>query len=182
MVKRRRTRRSQNWRKAPPKRSYKRSSPTSLKERFLTTVIWVLSLVNVVLIVSLVSNFFASPSETSLSGNSLEDQVREIKNSEVTVEVLNACGVQGLANEITQYLRQHDFDVVNVGNYPGGFDVERTFVFDRVSLQNLYAKRVGDVLGVKDSQVAPQLDASLQLMVTVIVGKDYKSLKLYRKN
>lgn len=170
MVRRRRKVQKSSRSKNPPKRNYKRTKHKTLKERFLTTAIWGLSLINITLIVSLVSNFFASEHENPVSAN-----------LPITVEVLNACGVQGLANEITQYLRQKNFDVVNVGNYEGGFNLEQTIILDRVSLENIYAQKVAEELGVNKNQVTPQLEDSLQLMVTVIIGKDYKKLKVYEE-
>lgn len=175
MVKRRRTTRNAPTRKRSSKNRVSRraASNKSLKEKFLTTAIWGLSLINIALIISLVSNFFASPNDTPVN------TVPAPSNERITVEVLNACGVQGLANQVTEFLRNKNFDVVNVGNYSGGFDLDRTFVFDRVSLENVNAKKVGAALGVEKGQVAPQLDDSLQLMVTVLIGKDYRELKIF---
>lgn len=178
MVKRRRNPRKSYKRKPAAKRTKRSSGNKSIKERFLTTAIWALVLINVSLIVSLVSNFFASPNEKPVS---TYPKATDVKNEIITVEVLNACGVQGLANDITQFLREKNFDVVNVGNYPGGFDLEQTFIFDRVSLNSIYAQQVGKALGVAEKQIAPQLDESLQLKVTVIIGKDYHKLKVYDK-
>lgn len=180
MVRRRRNTGKQSGRKAAPKRSSKKSgSNQSLKERVLTTAIWGLSLLNVALIFSLVSNFFASPNEVAVSANSrVAEQSAPAAEERVTVEVLNACGVNGLANEVTQYLRDNNFDVVNVGNY-STYNLDRTLVFDRVSMSSKYAKRVASVLNVQESQVVPELEDSMQLMVTVIIGKDYKDLRLF---
>jgi len=97
----------------------------------------------------------------------------------ITVEVLNACGVQGPTNEFTKYLRDRGFDVVNVGDYKGGFDLDQTFVIDRLSRGSENALKVADVLGVNKKQVAPQMDESLGVMVTVLIGKDHKSLHVY---
>ncbi len=160
---------------SPARRSRKRG----LKDRVMTASIWALGLVNLLLIASVASEFFKAPNEKSASINSPAEPKREPRKTQTTVEVLNACGVQGLANEITQYLRDHDFDVVNVGNYQGGFDLDQTFVIDRLSLSSDNAAKVADVLGVNKKQVAPQMDESLQLMVTVLIGKDYKKLKVY---
>ncbi len=174
MVKRRRVRRQTRGPRIKSQRVSKSSKQKSLKERFLTGGIWFLGLINLALIASLLSEYFASPNENPISTN----VQNVLKNEIITVEVLNACGVQGLANEITQYLRKNKFDVVNIGNYKN-FDLDHTLVLDRVSLNGIYAKKVARVLGVNEKQVVPQLDDSLQLNVTVIVGKDYKHLKVY---
>ncbi|MFQ5864319.1 MAG: LytR C-terminal domain-containing protein [bacterium] len=174
MVKRRRIRRQDKRPRARSQRVSKSPKYKSLKERFLTGTIWFLALINVALIASLLSEYFASPNENTVSMNAPNVP----KNQIITVEVLNACGVQGLANEITQYLRKNKFDVVNIDNYKN-FDVEHTLVLDRVSLNGIYAKKVAKVLGVNEKQVVPQLNDSLLLNVTVIVGKDYKNLKVY---
>ncbi|NIR52156.1 LytR C-terminal domain-containing protein [candidate division KSB1 bacterium] len=181
MVKRRRNFRQKNLAKRKRGRTSRNTRKKTLKERFLTVALWTLSLVNFVLIASLLSDFFASPNEKPVSmnlpGNSTEEPQGEI----ITVEVLNACGVQGLAHDFTEYLRQNNFDVVNVGNYPGGFDLPRTTVLDRVSIQNVNATKIAKALGVDERQVQPQLEESQQLMVTVLIGKDYKTLKAYKQ-
>ncbi len=181
MVRRRRKMRQDNWRNAKPKSKRTRKAPKnrSLKERLLTAGIWAASLINLVLIGSIVSEHFIFPNESLLSSNS-RTEPNPPKAALITVEVLNGCGVQGLAKEITQFLRENKFDVVKVGNYQGGFDLDRTFVFDRISLNGYNAIKVGEVLGVNEKQVQPQLDDSLQLMVTVLIGKDYKDLKVYK--
>ena len=175
MVKRRRKRRQDNWPRVKPKRLSRSAKKKGFKEQFLTASIWGLSLINITLIASLLSEFFVSPNENTISIN---EPVVEPKKVVITVEVLNACGVQGLANDISQFLRKNDFDVVNIGNYKN-FDLERTLVFDRGSYNRIYAKKVSKVLGVEDRQVVEQMDNSLQLDVTVIIGKDYKILKVY---
>ncbi|MCH9006648.1 LytR C-terminal domain-containing protein [candidate division KSB1 bacterium] len=174
MVRRRRNTggRTQTTRKHSPKRPSKRRKNVSLKERFLTTAIWGLGLINVALVFSFMSNFFSADSEQPLSMNG-PPPVRRI-----TVEVLNACGVQGLANDVTQYLRQQKFDVVSVGNFSGGFNLDKTLIFDRISLDCYNAKKVAEALDIEANQVVPELESSLQLMVTVIIGRDYRELKL----
>ena len=174
MVKRRRKRRQDRWPKVKPKRSSTSARKKGFKEQFLTASIWGLSLINITLVASLLSEFFVSPNETTISINEPEVPKKEV----ITVEVLNACGVQRLANDISQFLRKNDFDVVNIGNYKN-FDLERTLVLDRGSYNRIYAKKVSKVLGVEDRQVVEQIDNSLQLDVTVIIGKDYKILKVF---
>ena len=42
------------------------------------------------------------------------------------------------------------------------------------------ARRVAEVLGVKSSEVLAELSEARALDVTVILGKDYRQLKLYQ--
>ena len=165
----------------------------SFKERFYTSAIWALGLINVVLIASKVSEFFVAPNETTISANAspktdgrllaTKDPTTIVVPVEkpITVEVLNGCGVNGLAAKFTDYLRNKGFDVVKVGNYEGGEKLRRTTVIDRVSLNNENAAKVGEALGVDNKQIQPQLDDSPKLQVTVLLGRDYKKLKSYRK-
>jgi hypothetical protein len=178
MVKRRRKFRNDARRYNRPQPSYRRGKKRSLRERLLTVGIWAVALINIVLIFSLTSEFFKGSNEKIV--NMVPDETgNDKKNFVVTVEVLNACGVQGLANDFSQYLREKKFDVVNVGNYKEGFNLDRTLVVDRTSLNCFNAKKVAEALGIKEPQVVPQLDESLQLMVTVLIGKDFKNLKVY---
>jgi len=178
MARRRRAVRKNSRSKSSARRSYKRSQNKTLKERFLTTAIWGLSLINITLIFSLVSNFFASTEDTRLT---VDPVTPPVEDKVITVQVLNGCGVTGLANEIGQYLRNKNFDVVDIGDYEGGWNLEQTLVLDRVSLESKYGKKVAKALGVNKNQVTPNLEKSLQLMVTVIIGTDYKKLKVYKE-
>ncbi len=180
MVRRRRNARSsQTRKKGSQKRTVSKKTNKSLKERLLTTGIWGLSLINVALIFSLLSNFFSSPNEAPVSAGLSPGVADEPIENPITVEVLNACGVQGLANEVTQFLRSKNFDVVNIDNYRGGYNLDRTLVFDRVSLDSKNAARVASALGVSQKQIIPELEDSLQLKVTVLIGKDYKKLRMF---
>jgi len=180
MARRRRAVRKNTRSKSSPGRPVKRSKNKTLKERFLTTAIWGLSLINITLIFSLLSNFFASEGETELGTRVTPKEPPPVEKI-ITVQVLNGCGVTGLANEIGQYLRNKNFDVVDIGDYEGGWHLEQTLVLDRVSLESKYAKKVAKALGVNENSVTPNLEKSLQLMVTIIIGKDYKKLKVYKE-
>lgn len=180
MVKRRRNTSANSRSKSLQKRPKSRGKSPSLREKFQTTAIWGLGLINLALIFSLLSNFMAAPNETplSLGLNNATGGQAEIQKP-ITVEVLNGCGVNGLANEVSQFLRGHDFDVVNVGDYSGGWNLDNTLILDRVSLSRKNALAVASVLEVDDEQVIPELEESIQLKVTILIGKDYKKLKLF---
>ena len=87
----------------------------------------------------------------------------------VTVDVLNAGGVDGMGKVATDHLRAAGFDVVKLGN-ASNFDQDSTVVIDRVgSLQK--AAAVAEALGVRS--VTSEPDANLFVDVTVRLGSDW---------
>ncbi|HET6568694.1 MAG TPA: LytR C-terminal domain-containing protein [Rhodothermales bacterium] len=93
------------------------------------------------------------------------------------VQVLNGCGVSGLAGDVTLYLRRHGFDVVEVGDVSSG-KRQRSVVIDRVGNLNA-ARQVAAALGISPEQVTQDIDPDLYLDATVIIGQDYKELKSF---
>ncbi len=103
---------------------------------------------------------------------------KNAKSSIIQVEVLNGCGVAGVADQFTNYLRQHHFDVVQMGNYIS-FDVEKSIVIDRTgNMANAF--KVADTLGVSRKNVIQQKNNNYFLDVSFIIGKDFNSLKPYQ--
>lgn len=97
---------------------------------------------------------------------------------EIQVEVLNGCGIQGIADKFTEFLRENRFDVVQMGNYIS-YDVEKTIVIDRTgNMSDAY--KVADVLGISRKNVIQQVNENYFLDVSVIVGKDFNNLKPYK--
>ena len=99
----------------------------------------------------------------------------ESPDSRPQVEVLNGCGVSGVAAQAHEYLRRLGFDVVNVENAPA-FDYEETIVIDRGGDEGI-ARRVARFLGTEN--VIRQVRPELMLQVTVIIGRDFRTLKPY---
>ena len=89
----------------------------------------------------------------------------------VQVEVLNGAGVSGLAREVTLYLRDQGFDVVNVGN---AAPTATSRVLDRVG-DPASAARVAEALGLDADAVRADSGAYF-LDCTVVLGRDYASL------
>ena len=115
------------------------------------------------------------------SGNEVEEKPAiEPVTQRLQVEVLNGCGVSGLANTTTNYLRDENIDVVYKGNYQN-FDVEKSQVIDRTGDKDK-ALKVAEVLGVDKSLVSTEVDNNRQLAVTIILGKDYKKLTPFQKD
>jgi hypothetical protein len=106
------------------------------------------------------------------------DQSEEVKNAPVQIEVLNGCGAHGIADKFTTYLRQKGFDVVKTGNYES-FNVPKTLVIDRKGNAQL-AARIGGALGVKKSEVIPEIHDLYMVDVTVVLGKDFRLLSSWK--
>ncbi len=84
------------------------------------------------------------------------------------VEVLNGAGTPGLARDATERLRAAGFDVVYFGNAPEPRGL--SLVLDRGGRGDA-ARRAAGALGFR--QVRTQPNATLEVDVTVILGKDW---------
>ena len=99
----------------------------------------------------------------------LEKQFRDIK-----VEVLNGNGVDGIAATATDFLREKGFDVVRTDD-ADRTDYVYTLIKDRAG--NLHtARRLAEILNVDTLSVFQEINRSLVLDATVILGKDYADL------
>lgn len=152
------------------------------KDRFLNIVIAFLSLIVVVLAISLVIRLYNPPAELislpseSTAADSVESVEQSAPKSVIRVEVLNGSGVAGLAAKVTNHLRKKGFDVISTGN-ADSFGYKITIIQDRTG-ETENARKVADVLGLTDKNIVEQKNPDLYLEVTVIIGKDYKLLKL----
>lgn len=111
---------------------------------------------------------FSSPNEALMQEKPYLDTV---------VEVLNGCGVTGLAQQFTNFLRKEGFDVIYTGNA------------DRMNYQNTYLiehaetpgkrEEILNILMFDQSRVVKDDNLSLYVDYTLIVGKDYSTLSVY---
>lgn len=99
--------------------------------------------------------------------------------SNIQVEVLNGCGVTGIADKLSDYLRRNSFDVVNLGNYRS-FEVETSIIIDRTG-NIINAKQIAFVLGLSDKNIISQINKEYLLDVTFILGTDYLTLTPLKK-
>ena len=100
----------------------------------------------------------------------------ELIGNVIQLEVLNGCGVPGLANKFTSALRKSGFDVVETGNFKN-FDMQNTVVIARTfDAEN--ARRVAEALGISSEHVFIEASEDFYLDATVVIGSDFKSLKL----
>lgn len=140
------------------------------KEGLLNTAIAVLTLVLLILLIALFSRVIyprvvteRDPLEAHLVSNVIQ------------VEVLNGCGVSGIATDFTNLLRNSGFDVVSSGNYDS-FDVGESFVIHRGG-DKKHARQVAEVLGISAENVIHETSPYYYLDATVIIGADYEQLK-----
>jgi len=93
----------------------------------------------------------------------------------IQLEVMNGAGVDGLAAEMSDYLRDVGFDVVAVDNYVQS-DVARTVVMDRIGNPDA-AQQIALALGLEEDRIQQELKPTWFLDASVIIGQDYASLK-----
>ncbi|RKX70437.1 hypothetical protein DRP53_04915 [candidate division WOR-3 bacterium] len=98
----------------------------------------------------------------------IRDNVFE--NARLRVEVLNGCGVDNLAMLVSDELRRLGFDVVETGNATS-YDFKETVIIDRTDPKLRNAHRLGGVIGC--TRFGKDIDSSLYIDVTILLGKDY---------
>lgn len=113
----------------------------------------------------------SEPKEITDTSKTLTNQ----PNLSIQLDVQNGTSENGVASRITEFLRKNGMDVVEMGNYKSK-DIDKTLIIDRSGDKNK-AKRVAMILGVNERNVIQQMNNSLYLDVTVVIGKDYKELK-----
>jgi hypothetical protein len=160
-----------------PKPAYqpyrKKRSPkgkTNWKSGLMKLLITLFILIDLVLIVFIIRQCSEPP---------VEEIVIEEEPKILQIEVLNGCGVSGIAAKYTDYLRQEGFDVVKTENYET-FNVLKTVVIDRKgSIQN--GLRITSSLGLEEDRVLQEINEAYLIDATVILGKDYRQLGPWSK-
>lgn len=106
--------------------------------------------------------------------NSEDDLLIDSTKARIQVEVLNGCGVSGIADKLTDYLRVNHIDVVNLGNYRS-FEIENSIIISRnEKIKN--AEKLAALVGLDESSIIQQTNSDYLLDVTFILGKDYRNL------
>lgn len=108
--------------------------------------------------------------------NQRAEQQPELIGNVIQLEVLNGAGVAGLADQFTSTLRKNGFDVVQTGNFDN-FNMQQTTIISR-TLNKDNARRVAEALGIEESQILVEASDDFYLDATIVIGSDYRSLKL----
>ncbi len=146
------------------------------KKKSLTIVVSVAVLLGFGVLVIMASVFkaFAPPINPVIERS--DELVRQ--GDQIQLNLLNGCGDQGVARQTMNYLRKTGFDVVEIENY-SRFSVQRSFVIDRVG-DSLSAQKTAKALGIADSLLIRRVDSTLYVRCSVVLGKDYRTLKPFQ--
>ena len=130
---------------------------------------------------SLVGDTSSSAGESPTENIPSEEQEPLIQPvpQKTQVEVLNGCGAAGVAKQTTDYLRTEDIDVVSMGNYKN-YSVPNSMVIDRMG-ERQTAEKIAKIMGIANDQIKTEIDESKQLAASIVIGKDYKNLKPFKK-
>lgn len=127
-------------------------------------------------------------SSTVESSSNKPDTIKEpsFKKPEkmIKIEVLNGCGVSGIAKIFESYLRQEGFDVVNTENYrilgKINWNLQNSKVIEQIgNIDN--ANSVAQSLGIDEKFVSSVKNQSPICDVTVVIGKDFKEIKGFKE-
>ncbi len=140
----------------------------------ISAIIVLFSLFVLLLLSSLIARIWLLPHVESDIESGIKHQ---ISNEVIQVEILNATKIRGLAATTMKYLRERNFDVVKTGNNEES--EKKSFIIDRLGDYNS-SKKVAFALGIKDSMIVQQVDSSLFLRCSIIIGEDYKTLKPFK--
>ncbi len=154
------------------KKSKSKSSLDSFKRKINSVVVWFLVAINVVLISSLIHRLVTPYEEPSISSETILADALE-------VEVLNGCGVNGLANTFENFLRTEKFDVVNIAD-ADNYDYEKSLVIDRGTRDRREIEELCKRLGVPTERILLIDSDRYPCDATFILGADYQSLKAYQ--
>jgi len=123
------------------------------------------------------------------------DQTAEIEQAgfspiqkKIQVEVLNGCGEQGIAKILGDRLIAKDYDVVNSGNYIENgktqFDVQETKIIDQLkTTENISrAKDLASLVGISSSLVESFENPYPIADITIVIGKDFKTLPVFKQD
>ena len=154
---------------APPRQTGIAAAPSkNHRTAFLNVLIVLLTLLVAFLSYALLSRHVLQPPvEMERSGL--------VPGEVIQLEVLNGCGARGAATMVTSYLRARGYDVVEIRNYKTS-DVKESLVIDRAGhLGN--AEKVAYAIGIKKQNIIQQLNPDYYVDVSVVIGRDYSSLK-----
>lgn len=170
--------------KSRPKIS--RHPELSIKDGWIKFLIIVFIAANGFLIYNLIKQWYTPTTSENIVVTDSNTDIQEKKqpkekvdSAPLQIEVLNGCGVSGIAAEFTEYLRQEGFDVVKTDNYES-FNVLETVIIDRRG-RTARIKEISKSLGLEESRILKEINEAYLIDATVILGKDYRQIPSWNK-
>ena len=145
------------------------SSKLTSQDLYFNALIGFLGILLIILLISLFTRIVYPRIVTERN-----DATSELISEIIQIEVLNGCGVNGIANNFTNILRTNGFDVVDTGNFDT-FDVQQSMVISR-SGNMKHAYQIARVLGIPEKYVLREESNDYYLDATIVIGADYESL------
>ncbi|MEX0944378.1 MAG: LytR C-terminal domain-containing protein [Balneolaceae bacterium] len=146
-------------------------SENSQNHLFLNAAIGFLGLLLLILLFAISSRLLYPRIEAERAAND-----PALVSNVIQLEVLNGCGIPGIATRFTDRLREYGFDVVESGNFDH-FNVDQSFIISR-SGQMENARRVARAIGIPEQNVLREASPDFYLDVSLVIGSDYESLNL----
>jgi hypothetical protein len=138
-------------------------------------IICVLTLMVTVMATSFIIRILVAPPVSASIDNTIS---RSTAQEVIQLNILNACGVPGLASKAKEYLRARGFDVVEIGNSEEV--LSNTMIIDRLGdIQS--ARQLAYAVGISDSLIVTRIDSNLFLRSTVMIGSDFRDIKMFRQ-
>lgn len=148
------------------------------KEKFIK---YTFNALNGLLVVFVVLMFMSFSNRVLISppvDSKLEENIEKLNNLEIIqVSILNSTSVNGLANKARNFLQMRNFDVVEIGNSKE--ILPQTVVIDRMG-DFASARKVARAFGIADSLIKTDIDSSLFVRSTIIIGQDYPKLPFFK--
>ena len=99
--------------------------------------------------------------------------------SGIKISILNGCGEQGVATKFADYFRNNNFEIVFVGN-ADSYDYNETTLINHEKVSKKRISKIQKDLGLDDNRVIDIPGASSVGDAKLIIGKDYKDLKIFK--
>ncbi|NUQ81216.1 MAG: LytR C-terminal domain-containing protein [Bacteroidetes bacterium] len=148
--------------------------PEPPQSKSLMIIIGVLGSLSLIFIIMLIVNFSTQPPQPSdLDPEKIDPKLV------IQIQVLNGNGVPKVTDQVVAFLRQQGFDVIDKGNY-SSFNVAESVVIDRIG-DKAAAKKLADGLGLPAARILTQVSWEYYADLTVVIGKDFKSLTPFNK-
>jgi len=167
------------------KKKSQKFQKTDKTSPILNGIIAGLTLVILLFIYSILQKQQPAPRETDLAFLALEsiptailiDQEKKKEEVNLRVEILNGCGVNGLASKTKHALNRMGVDVLSTGNAPN-HNYNRTMIYvhgDNIDKALKFAK----MTGITTDPVIDGYKTAIPCDLTIILGSDYTELSIF---